>query len=148
MPITSNTKYLLDTNILIYAYNRSSSFHTRAIEIILASKESANNMVVAQQNIVEFCNVLSVTYNIPYSSISEDASDMMKDLHIITPRSTTLSLFLELLKGYKQAPQYVFDIFLAATMFDNGIAHIITLNEKDFVGIKGISVYNPWKRKI
>ena len=42
----------------------------------------------------------------------------------------------------------MFDVFLSATMLDNGITHIITVNEKDFTGIKGISVYNPFKKDV
>lgn len=146
MPITSSIKYLLDTNILIYAYDRESPFHIRAVDVILASKESANNIVIAQQNIVEFCNVLNITYHIPYTSIVEDTKDIMKDLPVIGPRSTSLSVFLKLLKNYKKTSQYIFDLYLAATMLDNGVTHIITANERDFVGIKGISVYNPWRK--
>jgi len=71
------------------------------------------------------------------------------NLQLIYPYETTLFTFLNLIKGLKQRRKEFFDVFLAATMLDNGITNIITVNDKDFADIKGISVYNPFpiKRK-
>jgi len=38
----------------------------------------------------------------------------------------------------------IFDLFLAATMFDNGVRTIYTENEGDFKGLPGIEVINPF----
>jgi predicted nucleic acid-binding protein len=38
----------------------------------------------------------------------------------------------------------IFDLFLAATMLDNGVHTIYTENVRDFKGLKGIEVINPF----
>ena len=72
----------------------------------------------------------------------------MLDFKIIVPKIDTISLFLNLFQKTTKGKLYMFDVFLAATMLDNAITRIITFNEKDFVGLEGVFVYNPRKNRI
>lgn len=146
MKITSDTKYLIDTNILIYGYDKKSPYHREARRLLESLVMQNIGTYLALQNIVEFCNVLMRDYKLSSSSAIGYAQEILLDFKIIMPKATTIKEFLNLLRRITKDRLYVFDLFLAATMLDNGITHIITLNEKDFVGIQGISVYNPWKK--
>lgn len=143
MTISSNIKYLVDTNILIYAFDRSSPFHVSAREIIVEVIKKSKGILVAQQNLIEFCNVLHRQYDIPVKEVAKDAENIMRDFGVIAPLSTTFHLFLSLLENNQHL--YPFDLYLAATMLDNKITHIITANERDFAFIDGIVVHNPYK---
>lgn len=147
MPNTSSIKYLIDTNILVYSLDKKSPFYERASRILIECIKGERLGVIAQQNIVECTNVL-------FKESKKQRTEILLDLYtiatnfnleVINPFETTLFTFLKLLEGLKKRRRELFDVFLAATMFDNGIATIITINEKDFEDIKGIFVYNPWK---
>jgi len=146
MKITSDARYVVDTNILIYGYDKKSPFHKVARKILESLVMENIEIYVAQQNIVEFCNVLIRDYKLSSSSTIEYAQEILLDFKVITPKASAINVFLNLFHKYSRNRIYAFDLFLAATMLDNGITHIITANEKDFVGIKGILVYNPWRR--
>lgn len=143
MQTTLKGKYLLDTNILVYAYNQASPFHKKAKEIVLEAVEGKIEGVLAQQNLIEFCSVFTNQYHIPPDSIKKDLLDITSDFTIINPLPQTMFVFIDLLENYKLNLQ-VFDLYLAATMLDNDIHNIITLNYKDFAGIENISVINPF----
>lgn len=136
-------RYLLDTNILVYAYNQASPFHKRARELILEAVEGKFEAFLAQQNLVEFCNVLSNKFHISKASIKKDLLDITSDITIINPLPQTLIIFIDLFENSKLISQ-TFDLYLAATMLDNDIHNIITLNNRDFEGIENISALNPF----
>lgn len=145
MRIILKGRILLDTNILIYAYDRSSPYHTKAAEIIKLALAGEFEAVVAQQNLIEFANVLTSNYKIPASSVSRDIEDILKDFQLITPLPKTIHLFLRLIQDLN-VKTYLFDIYLVATMISNDIESLITLNDKDFAEIKGLTVINPYKK--
>src|SRR3989338_1161472 len=66
------------------------------------------------------------------------------DIYIITPINKTHSIFFEILSNSSD-PSDIFDYYLAATMLDNGINRILTINTKDFSKIPGIEAVNPFK---
>lgn len=135
-------KCLIDTNILVYAYDRNSPFHKISKDIV-TDAILQNNSVVALQNIVELSNVLKNLYKLPFRDISGTIDTLVLDLEIIAPKNTTLRIFSSFIKKARGDLQ-MFDLFLAATMLDNNITHIITANNKDFEEIEGIVAYNPF----
>lgn len=146
MQITLKGRILLDTNILIYAYDRSSPYHVKAAEIIKLALNGEFEAVVAQQNIIEFANILTSNYKIPASSVSQDIENILKDFQLITPLPKTIHHFLRLIQNLN-VKTYLFDVYLAATIISNDINSLITLNDKDFAGIKGLTVINPYKEE-
>ncbi len=139
-------RILLDTNILIYAYDESSPYHAKAAEIINLALAGEFEAVVAQQNLIEFANILTSNYKIPASSVSGDIEDILKDFQLITPLPKTIHHFLQLIRDLN-VNTYLFDIYLVATMISNDIENLITCNDKDFAGIKGLTVINPYKKE-
>lgn len=137
-------KFLLDTNTLIYAFDRTSPFHEKAVKIINLALEGNFEAFIAQQNLVEFSNVLIRDYKVQSFSVVEDIKNISLEFPIITPTPNTLNIFSDLLLNSK-IKGYIFDLYLIATMLDNEVTGIITLNDKDFLGIKGINVVNPFK---
>lgn len=145
MKITSGTRYVVDTNILIYGYDAKSPYHKETRSVLRNLVVQNIDAYVTPQNLVEFCNVLVRDYKLSSSSAIDYAQEILLDFKIIIPKATTTKVFLNLLRSATKDRFYSCDLFLAATMLDNGITHIITVNEKDFISIKGISVFNPWR---
>ena len=149
MPSISSTKCLIDTNILVYALDKKSPFHNVSSQIVKECIQGVRAGVIAQQIIVECVNVLFRESEKERKEILSDLQIVVTkfNLQVIYPIETTLFTFLNLIRRLKQRRKEFFDVFLAATMLDNGITSIITANEKDFADIKGISVYNPFSEK-
>lgn len=141
----SKKRCLLDSNVLIYAHDKASPFHKRAVEIV-QEIVSEGNGVLAQQNIVEFSNVLHREYRASYRSITEALEHLLLDIPVIHPTTETIPLYLQLLNKLQPPVKRFFDLYLSATMLSNGISIILTANGKDFEGIEGITVINPWKK--
>ena len=148
MKITSGTKYLVDTNILVYGYDAKSPYHKKARNLLENLVLQNIDIYVSVQNIVELCNVLVKAYGVSSPSVASYVQEIMLDFKIIVPKIDTISLFLNLFQKTTKGKLYMFDVFLAATMLDNAITRIITFNEKDFVGLEGVFVYNPLKNRI
>lgn len=143
----SNTSCLVDTNILVYFLDEKSSFHPRASEVMAAMSKGIFEGYIAQQNIIECANTLLSQGKQEHGTVIRTVIELYEsfDSRIIIPLDTTTLTFSDLLSDMPTRKKEIFDVFLAATMIDNGIQTIITNNDKDFTGIKGISVYNPWK---
>lgn len=135
MPIISGVRYLLDTNVLVYAVNAHATFHTAARMFIEDGLERGALFVVAQQNIVEFISVMTRAYGVESSEVMKDARAFLARFECITPQNTTLDLCMNLSIRSEKRAFYPFDVFLAATMLDNDVDRIITENIKDFQGL-------------
>lgn len=135
---------LVDSNILIYAINRSSPKHTIAQQFLQQEKEK---LVLAHQNIFEALRVLThPRYPKPMkiNPAIEAVISITSNLDVIYPFLETQQLSLELLKKYKLTSNQIFDGYLVATMLSNGIDKIATDNVKDFQKFKYIKVINPF----
>ncbi len=102
--------FLIDTNILVYAYNISSQFHHKALEII---ENALNRNIVAaisDKNLFEFF-VIITDGRIVEKSISVDEAIEVIDflinsnIRVIYSSSFTLLKTFELAKYYKIAKQ-------------------------------------------
>ena len=61
----------------------------------------------------------------------------------VSPLPTTIHRYHRLLKGAKVKD--IFDLYLAATLMDNGVKKLLTVNVKDFQGVEGLRVINPFE---
>ena len=144
---TSSSSYLLDTNILIYALDSKSPFFTKTKDIFLKIKKGEIIAYVAQQNIIEAESVLTKAYKQNVIKVVQSLENVINSFQItiISPLSTTLYSFHQIVKQRIPSRMDLFDAYLCATMLDNSLSHILTNNESDFKGIKGISAVNPFK---
>ena len=130
MRLTSGEKYLVDTNILIYALNKTSSLYTKSREILETQNPEAY-FIIAQQNLVELTSVLTKQYKVSLKEAVNTARAFSEHFEVITPMRDTWEMFTHMAERQNKqiAP---FDIFLAATMLSNGVERIITANSEDF----------------
>lgn len=131
---------LVDSNILIYAINRSSPKHKKAQQFI---RQNLRNICVAQQNVVETLRVLThPVFPLPMKSkdalVAVDA--IVTSLHLIGPTHETYMLTCMLMQKYDMSSNKIFDAYLVATMLSNGVHAIATDNERDFMVYEEIQV--------
>lgn len=123
------TDLLIDTNILIYAYDRESAFHDSSRTLI---ENPDFNLFVTTKNISEFFAVCS-KLKIPLSSTFNFYSEIKSNSFVLFPTNNSLIIFEELIQKYMPKRNRVYDVEIVSLMLDNGIYFIATHNKKDFI---------------
>jgi predicted nucleic acid-binding protein len=144
MEIFPKNGVLVDSNILIYALNRSSPKYNGAREFI---EKYHNSVYIAHQNIWETLRIVThPTYIKSQGKIKANlAEKFVNQLNVISPLNSTYFLTIDLIKKYNVSLNSIFDSYLVATMLTHNIDTIVTDNERDFGEFQEIKVYNPFK---
>lgn len=142
---------LLDTNILVYTLAESSPFHDAARALYRQVIEGALDACISPQVLCEMIAACTHPRRFHPTLSAERAVEesyvfwRARALHKIFPQPTTLERALELIRRHRISRQQVHDAFLAATMLDNGVHTVYTVNTKDFLIFKGLHVVNPFE---
>jgi predicted nucleic acid-binding protein len=138
---------VIDANVLVYAADESSEFH-EASRTLRDREDSA--LAISQHILMEFYAVITDSRRVSSPRSTEEAiAEVGKYAHssrIVTlhPSTAILTRVLSLLASYPQvARQTIFDLFITATMLDNGVNRIYTFNEQDFSLFTDIEVLRP-----
>ena len=143
--------FAIDTNLLVYAHNKDSEFNEKAasfLEKVMNERDEEGNLSVciSAQVLMEFVNVITRQNVKNPLSLSEAISvveDYLEtDVKIINQRQTQIQTFLNLL-GSVTTRKKVFDVALVATLQDNGILGLYTVNVTDFEEFDFLKVINP-----
>lgn len=138
---------LYDTNILVYAYDESEKEKRQIAEKLVERVFSGETKgSISNQILSELFHVLTEKIDKPLDK--ETAASIIRK-YIISSKwekinytaETTLKAALN--SSYCKSPFW--DTLVAETMKENGIIQILTENERDFNGIIGIKVTNPFK---
>lgn len=136
---------LLDSNILVYAHNRSSPFHKKCLELAKSAAEGGIQANLAHQNLLEFYSVITNPRRIENPISYHDARKLVANYYdspflIIYPTPETFEIALKLASVQAVKNSKIFDVYLAATMLSNDISTIITANAADFKGFPDIRI--------
>lgn len=144
MTFMTSRRILLDTNVIIFALNKTSPKNKTAQTYIRTNQPS---LVVAHQNVFESIRVLSHSkYAKPLTSAKAVSVvlDITSALKLVSPNIETFHQTLYLIKKYKLTSNKIFDCYLVATALSNNIKSIATDNAKDFLIFEEISTVNPF----
>lgn len=143
--------FALDTNLLVYAHNKDSNFNDKAskfVEKVMNERDENGDLSVCipSQVVVEFINVIT-RQNVSQPISLDKAISIVQDylntgIKLIHQKSSQIKTLLELL-GKTSTRKKVFDVSLAATLKDNNITGLYTVNVKDFEEFDFLDVQNP-----
>ena len=128
---------LIDTNVWIYAMDKKSIYCQFAQGILLNPN---HNLFITSKNISEFFAVTSKKKIDPNSCLIS-FYEIKTVTKILFPTLESLSIFEKLIQQYQPKGNQVFDIEIVSIMLDNGINHIATFNQKDFINISEIQIF-------
>jgi uncharacterized protein len=140
---------LLDTNVLVYYHQDLSPFHAKARAILEMGLRREALLCICPQVLMEFyatvTNPRRVTDPVsPDQALSEvEKYFTCSWLGKIYPKEETLKITIDLLEKYRVRRMEVFDLQLVATMLTNGVIHIYTFNQPDFVKYSEIQALLP-----
>ena len=140
---------LIDTNVLVYAYDVSEKAKRRIAHDLLARIWDEGGGVVALQNLSEFFVVVTgkVQRPVAISAARTIVSDILRSARwlVIDRQAGTM---LRTIDFVQRTGVPYWDGLIAACMLEHGIDTIVTENERDFKRIPGITVVNPFRAKV
>ncbi|MBF0352323.1 MAG: type II toxin-antitoxin system VapC family toxin [SAR324 cluster bacterium] len=143
--------FALDTNLLVYAHNADSVFHTKAsafVEQVMNERDAEGKLSIRipVQVFMEFIHVMTwaqLEKPISLSSAIRIVQDYLDSgVSLIHQQHTQLQTTLELLQK-TQSRKRLFDVALAATLKNNHVVGLYTVNTKDFEIFDFLKVINP-----
>ena len=143
-------KILLDTNILVHAYNQASPHQKVASSIIKRAMAGEIQACVAQQVLFEFFAVITNAKRVEFPLPPDKAAELCLDLwecneikkipvSELVPREV-----FNLVKSKRLSDSSIFDCILAVSAKVNKIDVIYTENVRDFNKYEFIRVQNPF----
>ena len=142
----------VDTNILVFACDKNSPLFDQAVNVRNEVMLGNINAYIAPQVLYEFYAVITSPKRVinPLSTnlALKEVKNYMRATQfkkIYPLKDTTMDRVFELVDSIKLIRTDIFDAHIAAVMLENGVTHILTDNEKDFVRFKDIKVTNPFK---
>lgn len=146
--MTEDESSLIDSSILIYAYDSSEKEKHKIAENILAKCwKKEIHYFLSTQNLSEL--YINITRYIKNPIPKEEAEENLKDI-ITFPNFQILTIEPQTIKkainiSIKYNLNY-WDALIAAVMQENSINTIITENKKDFEKISWLTITNPFEK--
>ena len=137
---------LVDTNVLVYASDKSSSFYKVASNIRNKGLNGEINICICPQILSEFFTVITSPNRVENPKSQKQARTELEkylkaeNIEKIYPGINFMDYLMDILRRYKISKQEIFDAQLIATMLLNGISKIYTFNKKHFSKFKEIKV--------
>jgi len=135
-------KIILDSNILVYAFDESVVFHKKA-KIIL---DSDSILYITQQSLYEFYRVTTSKLFQKRISITDviAATEFFRSrITILYPTNETDLILNDLIKKFKPISGKIWDMLIFAQAIENSITVIYTKNIKDFPEESQIKIFDP-----
>jgi len=136
---------LIDTNILVYAYDTSEGTKHEVSKDLLRQIWQGGGGIVSLQNLMEFFIVITPKVENPIDVLEAKTivEDFLKsDNWLIIDRD--LDTFLSAINLVNQYDIHLWDAVIVACMMENEVTEIVTENKKDFEKIPDISVTVPF----
>ena len=139
--------FLIDSNVLISSYDETERQHKDSYFVMEKAMNGEVPAVLSHQNLLEYLAVVTDPKRVEHPLSSGEALANIdfytSALSIISPKPTTITTFKRFIKRKPVTKGRVFDIYLAATAFDNAIEQICTWNVSDFEGLSEITTITP-----
>ena len=136
--------FLVDTNILVYSYDKDEpSKRSKAEKLLGKCFDGEIPLAISIQNLAEFVSVTTRKSKLSFEHAKINVNDIIdaKNFKKIGYKAETIVSTIEIVKEFKTS---FWDSLLAATMRENGIFNIYTENVNDFK-IPWIRAVNPLK---
>lgn len=136
---------LIDTNILVYAYDTSEGRKHEVSRDLLKQIWEKGGGVVCLQNLMEFFVVITNKVENPIDA--DEAKTIVEDFlksekwEIIDRDEDTFLKAIDIVSKYEI---HIWDALIATCMRENEVTEIVTENKNDFKKIPGIKVTVPF----
>lgn len=138
--------WAFDTDLIIHALDRDSEHYGTMQKLMSKSFTEEIGFAVTFQNILEAQNILLEYYDIPAHETLNHITNFINGFRFvfIYPMYTTYKLYAHYVESYKKHPEVDhYDLFLTATLVDNDIHQLLTLQTENYKDILEVFVATP-----
>ena len=144
--------FAIDSNILIYAHNKSAKYHKAAQSLIIRFKEKGK-IAICDFSLIEFFQITTDRRKLRETYTENEAARIIDSLK---SHSNVVILKLDekiLNEAFNSVERYgvigydIYDHIIAHTCKNNGIKNFYTANTKDFEKYEFLNVINPFEGK-
>jgi predicted nucleic acid-binding protein len=140
--------YLVDTNILLRLIKSNDPEFPLVRRAVQTLKARGERLCYVPQNIVEFWNVCTRPsgrngYGLAPTEADERARRVERAFTLLPDNELIHAEWRRLVLAQSVSGAQVHDARLVASMHVHGIAHLLTLNIRDFTRYSGITVVHP-----
>ncbi|MGL6343101.1 MAG: type II toxin-antitoxin system VapC family toxin [Waterburya sp.] len=143
-------KIFFDTNVLVYAHDRSSIYHEESASLLKLVFSRHVKGIIAEQNIIELYRVLTNSVAMKEKPLTPlQTTDLIANTYrngifdIIYPDNSTMDKVMQLAVSSNVISAKIFDIRLAALILGTNTDYFATYNIKHFQGIEGLNPLTP-----
>ncbi len=142
-------RILLDTNILVHAYNDASPYQKKASKIMQKAVTGEIKACLTSQVLYEFFAVITNSKRVEHPIMAKEAANLCVDLwespeiEKVNPTMLAPDEVFKLVKQLNLSRGRVFDCVLAITAKENKIETIFTENIDDFRIYNFLKCVNP-----
>lgn len=140
---------LLDTNVLIYALDPTSTLYPACDALLERTKTAGAGLCIAPQNLAEFYAIVTNGRRVPTPRTPEEALAVVEQflerpgLELLPVPTDMVARWIALVRRRPVVGGDLFDVQLVATMLGNGITRIYTCNRDDFAPFAELEVLIP-----
>ncbi|BAZ46184.1 putative PilT protein [Chondrocystis sp. NIES-4102] len=146
----NQSRIFFDTNVLIYAHDRDSTFHRESALLLKSVFSRQVKGIIAEQNIIKLYRVLTNSVAMKGKSLTPlQATDLIAQTYrngifdIVYPNNFTMDKVMQLAVSGNVVSAKIFDIRLAALIIETNIDYFATYNVKHFKEIDGLNPLTP-----
>jgi predicted nucleic acid-binding protein len=147
--MTTSEIALIDTNILVYAADTTAEHYEASRDLRDRGIRGELPLAVSPQVLMEFFAVITNPRRVQQARSPEEARAEVEKyvrspIRKIHPGIDILDRVLTLLAQHPNVSrQDIFDLFLAATMLENGLTRIYSYNQDHFTRFPELTVLTP-----
>lgn len=140
---------LIDTNILVYALNKSSLYYTESKQLIDGIYRESFKACLTSQILYELFAVITDSKKFPFALTPVAAFSLIDNNYlndkfpIVQPKESTWRKVFDLAQQHQISAQNIFDIVLVATMIDNDVFRVLTYDLTNFQKFSFLEVIHP-----
>lgn len=141
----------LDTSVLLYAADKSSSFHKRAVEMIEQSANGKWLACVCEQSLQEFVATVTDPQRVQHPLTPAMAARMLEKLlkypqpEVLYSDETILRRAVKLMEKYPSLRRNFGSAHTVATMLQHGVKTLVTADSQTFAPVRELDVENPFE---
>ncbi len=141
--MTAGLRFTVDTNILIYAVDRSASEFKRERSIELLDRASSEVQPLSVQSLNEFCHAATRKRLLPQPVLRDFVARYSRALQIIVPGRDEMNAALDL--HYATSYSY-WDFLLLATAAKSACRIFFSEDMQDGFNLGTMQIVNPFQR--
>jgi predicted nucleic acid-binding protein len=140
--MATKTKVFLDTNVLVYQFDRSDSFKQQRAEEIVGQSILEETAVISSQVVQEFMNVALTKFSTPLPL--EDLESVMTVLKPLCTHVPTFDFYERTLKLYKSNSTSFYDALIIQAAIDLGCSLLYSEDLQDGRQFGKLTIKNPF----